>query len=558
MLNSKFRKTVASFLLVMVLLSGVRGFCEDHVYGRMSGEDGEVLRFNMSYIHFNNKSEYMNYVDKTRDTLSEVAPNYFNIDEKGNLKLTSIIDKDFIDAMHERGIRVVPYLSNNWNRTGGRLALMKRVELAAEIAGVIEKYNLDGINVDIEDLTEADRDRHTDFIARLRANMGDDKVLAVAVSANPKGRDTGWAGSYDYEALAEHADYLMVMTYDEHYRGSSPGPVASLDFVEKSIKYALTKTTPDKIVLGIPFYGRIWKSGGGISGQGLSLLQVWGLISNYKSSTMFSSANLAPRATINIKSSDKKPSISAGTLGAGTYTVWYEDEKSIGYKLDLVEKYDLKGTGSWSLGQEPSSIWNYYGMRLNGFDFNDLGDHAFKNEILYCFKKGLFTEESLKDKMFFEPDEYITRADTVYALTKAFYGNEKNESSKDSFTDIRGHRFYDEILIAASNGIIMGNGAGQFNPDACVTKEELAVMVDRFYYMKDMVYASRSSFSHLTGRARNFEDVDRVSCSWSYNSIDRVSRSGLMVPLSQTRFDPKKPLTKGELAEILYRLDSMK
>lgn len=556
MYNRIFKRGSFLIILVLIFTYGTHVLYAEHVYGSLSQESKSVLRFNMSYIHFNNKSEYIDYVNSTEDTLSEVAPNYFNIDGKGNLVITNLIDKDFIDEMHKRGIRVVPYLSNNWNRTAGRLALMKRVELAEQIAAVIEKYDLDGINVDIEDLTEADRDRHTDFIARLRQSMGDEKTIAVAVSANPKAKDTGWAGSYDYEALAQYADYLMLMAYDEHYKGSEPGPVAGIDFVEKSIKYALTKVSPDKIVLGIPFYGRIWKSGGGISGQGLSLLQVQGLISNYKSSIIFSSANLAPRATINIKTNDKKPSIAAGVLGSGTYTVWYEDEKSLKYKLDLVERYDLKGTGSWSLGQEPSSVWNYYGPRLNGYDLKDISDHNYKNEILYGFKKGFFTTETLKDKSLFGPDENITRADAVYALTKLFYPQQKNSSEEIFFTDIEGHCVYEEICIAASNGIIRGNGSGDFNPDSYVTKEELAVMIDRVFYGRDIVYASRSSYSDNVGKARNFTDVSRELSGWSYHSIDRTARSGILSPVSETRFDPKKLLTKGELAEILFRLDS--
>lgn len=47
------------------------------------------------------------------------------------------------------------------------------------------------------------------------------------MAANPKGWTTGWHGSYDYKSLAEYADYLMIMAYDESWNGSSEGPVAS-------------------------------------------------------------------------------------------------------------------------------------------------------------------------------------------------------------------------------------------------------------------------------------------------------------------------------------------
>ena len=61
------------------------------------------------------------------------------------------------------------------------------------------------------------------------------------------------------------------MTYEEHYEGGISGPVASIGFVENSIRYALEKTSADKIVLGIPFFGRVWSlSDDRIVGKGIS------------------------------------------------------------------------------------------------------------------------------------------------------------------------------------------------------------------------------------------------------------------------------------------------
>ena len=50
----------------------------------------------------------------------------------------------------------------------------------------------------------------------------------------------------------------------------------------------------------------------------------------------------------------------------GKYVVWYENDKSYGAKLSLVEKYNLKGAGSWALGQEAPSIWDHYEEWVNG------------------------------------------------------------------------------------------------------------------------------------------------------------------------------------------------
>ena len=78
-----------------------------------------------------------------------------------------------------------------------------------------------------------------DFIRLLREKLPGDKILAVAVAANPYYTNSGWQGSYDYAELAKYSDYLMIMAYDESYETGPAGPVAGLPFVEKSILYAL-------------------------------------------------------------------------------------------------------------------------------------------------------------------------------------------------------------------------------------------------------------------------------------------------------------------------------
>ncbi|MEX2460142.1 MAG: glycosyl hydrolase family 18 protein [Paenibacillaceae bacterium] len=77
--------------------------------------------------------------------------------------------------------------------------------------------------------------------------------------ANPYGYTSGFEDAYPLKALATLCDYIMLMAYDEHYPGDTEaGPVASLPFVEQSIQSALTQIPSTQLVLGIPFYGRLW------------------------------------------------------------------------------------------------------------------------------------------------------------------------------------------------------------------------------------------------------------------------------------------------------------
>lgn len=134
----------------------------------------------------------------------------------------------------------------------------------------IEQYDLDGVNVDIENVTASYRDAYTKLVRMLREKLPAEKRCP---SRWPPTQwvDHRWHGSYDYAALATYADYLMVMAYDESWEGSAPGPVASIDFVERSLAYALEHAPADKIVLGVPFYGRIWSADGRFNGSGIGI-----------------------------------------------------------------------------------------------------------------------------------------------------------------------------------------------------------------------------------------------------------------------------------------------
>lgn len=323
--------------------------------------------FNMSYIYFGNTSTYVSYIDKTQGNLKVIAPSFFDINPDGSLKVNASLTHSFVEDMHKKGVKVVPFVSNHWDRNSGRAALQNREKLAQDIAKAVATYNLDGVNVDIENVTEVDKDNYTDFVKLLSEKVPSEKEVSVAVAANPNGWTKGWHGSYDYNQLAKHADYLMIMAYDESYPGGPEGPVASLPWVERSINFAINQgVARDKIVLGIPFFGRYWEEGKSIGGDGIPNSRVQEMITKYESTVTFDEKTQSPKATITIKKGDPPFVVSGKTLGPGTYHIWFENEQSIKAKVDLVHKYEIKGTGSWALGQEDPAIWENYGVWLKG------------------------------------------------------------------------------------------------------------------------------------------------------------------------------------------------
>lgn len=309
--------------------------------------------FTLSYLFGGTSNSYSNYVSNTNGILTTASPGYFDIDSTGNLVITPSYDSEFVKKMQSQRIRVVPFLSNHWDREVGVKGLQNRRKLADDIAKFVLTNNLDGVQVDIENVTEKERDQYTDLVRLLHQKLSPQKEVSVAVAGNPNGWTSGWHGSYDYPQLNKYSDYLMIMSYDESFYGGPPGPVASFPWVKRSIEYALSQGIPaEKIVLGLPFFGRYWKQGEEVGGQGITNVQINQLISSFNATPVYYDDLKSIEVVITIPEATN-----VTTLSPGTYTIWYEDIRGVQSKLDLVREFRLRGNGSWKLGDENPEIW---------------------------------------------------------------------------------------------------------------------------------------------------------------------------------------------------------
>ncbi len=523
--SKELAKSIGLVLLILTLLP----------YGQASAS---TTKFNMTYMYFGNTHQHIDFVDKTKGSLNMVSPSYFDLNEDGSLKLTTKINSSFIKEMQRRKIKVVPFLSNHWSREVARAALKNRETLAQDIADAVVKYNLDGVNSDLENITEEDREAYVDFIKLLRQKLPKGKELSVAVMANPNGRGTGISGGHDYKGLAQHSDYLMIMAYDESYRGGPTGPVASINFVEKSIQYAVKQVAPDKVVLGIPFYGRYWNAAESTGGYGIHLTQIDTLLSKYKGVVTFDDKSKSPKVTFTIKAEDEKFSVFGRELGPGNYTVWYENEESIKHKLRLVQKYNIKGTGSWSLGQETAQVWNYYHLWLNGKYYTDIDKHWAQDAILEMEIRGWMKGTSSTQ---FSPNRTLNRAETVSILVKAMGLQDKTVSSQ-SFKDVlKNHWAWREIEIAKEYGIIQGKGNGIFAPGEVLTREQVAAMLDNVL-KKEAEGPRQNPFKDMT------------PLNWSYGAVAMMSNRGIINGFEDGTFRPVEKITRAQMAAMMQKM----
>ncbi|NLY74368.1 MAG: SH3 domain-containing protein [Firmicutes bacterium] len=206
-----------------------------------------------------------------------------------------------------------------------------------------------GVNIDFENVPARDRAYLTAFFRELAAALRPRNLLVTASipAKTYDDRSSAHSGAYDYQAIAPYLDQVMIMTYDEHYAGGAPGPVASLPWVEKVVKYALQSFPAQKIVLGLAAYGYDWGLG---SGKALHFNGIQNLIRKH---------NLVPKWHAEYK----VPYFTYKSWGV-THQVWYENSYSASYKVDLVKKYGLKGIAVWRLGYEDPNIWSVLRQKL--------------------------------------------------------------------------------------------------------------------------------------------------------------------------------------------------
>ena len=369
-------------------------------------------RLSVGYI-YNSPNAYSSIVRGTNGSINVVSPTGFDLTFDGRLTLSFPIDKSFVDEMHQKGIQVTPFLSNHWVSSKGKAALDNPERLVASLKEIILEKDLDGVNVDIENIPSEYRDKLTYFVRRLREELPRGKQISIAVAANPNRLTNTWVAAYDCGALARYADYLVLMAYDEHGQGGAAGPVASFGFVEKSLKVILEEVSRDKVVLGIPLYGRYWKEEAEVGGDALTLMAIEKLMKDKKLKPILDQNSLSVSVTFEVIEGEEE---SYYGLESGIYTIWYENEASIKAKLKLINDYDIKGSALWALSQEEKSIWNYYKTALNEKEYVTENDLRIKARHLAYGKL---------------PIKKVYRTEVIYRGEKEEVAHPKNHLAKN-------------------------------------------------------------------------------------------------------------------------------
>lgn len=303
----------------------------------------QVLGFT-TYYYSGDTSSYNSIIANT-STIDEIATQTYTTDASGNI--SGLIPSNQLTYANSNGIKTYVMLQNNFDGNIAKSVLenqTNRQALENNLLNAVKTYGYKGVNVDLEGVFYYDRNYYTTFVQELY-NLLTPQGYSVTLSVPAKTSDSptnSWSGAYDYASLSKYCDQIAVMTYDEHYPGGTAGPVASLGWVENVVKFAVTVIPPEKIMLGTAAYGYDWSS---------SATKAYGISGMYN----LAAAN---NATVQWDDISKTPYFNYTDASGVSHSAWFENSQSLGYKLDLVNSYNLNGIAIWRLGLENTDYWN--------------------------------------------------------------------------------------------------------------------------------------------------------------------------------------------------------
>ncbi|UOQ42812.1 LysM peptidoglycan-binding domain-containing protein [Halobacillus salinarum] len=219
------------------------------------------------------------------------------------------------------------------------------------ISNVLNKMaekHYSGLNIDFEYVYPEDRQNYNDFLKRVTEQLHErGYIVSTALAPKISGDQQGLLyEAHDYAQQAQIVDFIILMTYEWGWAGGRPWAIAPINKVKEVLDYAVTVIPRDKIVMGVPLYGRDWKIPWveGTYARTVSPKQAVQLASLYGVPIQYNEQYQSPY----FRYADEQ---------GQQHEVWFEDARSVQAKYDVVKEYGLRGISYWVLGNPFPQNW---------------------------------------------------------------------------------------------------------------------------------------------------------------------------------------------------------
>lgn len=279
----------------------------------------------------------------TATGVNVIAPTWYSVtDESGNM--SSYASSDFVNKMHQRGIDVWALVSDfdtNVDFTKLYSSKAARTNMVNKLVSEAKSYGFDGINLDYENIKSAYAKDYLQFVRELSVACERNGLVLSTDNYKPE----AYNRCYNLKEQSRFVDYVIVMAYDEHYAGSEAGSVASLPFVKEAVEDTVALVGQEHVIAGIPFYTRIWTTADGKTTSRAVGMQA-------------AIDQLNSDGQVALWNDDCGQYVASYTVGSSTRQIWFEEEKSIEAKMQVIQNENTAGVACWKLGLEKSTVWS--------------------------------------------------------------------------------------------------------------------------------------------------------------------------------------------------------
>ena len=305
---------------------------------------------NMVWHQVTNQSANDNVMSLLENTkgITAISPTWFRIASVDGT-LSSLASESYVARMKEQGIEVWALVDNFHPDVDTFQVLSytsRRERLVNEIIAAAIKYGLNGINIDFESLDVETGPHYIQFLRELSVKCRTNGIVLSVDNYVP----ASYNAFYDREEQGEIVDYVIIMGYDEHHsRSETAGSVASIDYTREALENTLEEVPAEKIIMGIPFYTRLWREATidgvtSLSSEALSMASAESVIEQYGAEPVWDEET-------------GQYYIEYERDGA-VYKMWQEEERSIEEKMKVIHDAQIAGVAAWRLGYETPEIWN--------------------------------------------------------------------------------------------------------------------------------------------------------------------------------------------------------
>lgn len=202
-------------------------------------------------------------------------------------------------------------------------------------------------------------------------------------------------------------------------------------------------------------------------------------------------------------------------------------------------------TNDVSVETTPEAI-RYAMALMRGIDvpqFTDVAEDAWYHDYVYdLVYRGVVNGMTATT---YEPEGKLTRAQFVKLLACSLADAEtlKTYEGKHPFKDSEGHWAETYIAWAKDKGIVEGVSATEFDPEAPITREQMATIFGR-YALKQGIELPKSD-----NAAGSFPDADKIS-EYAREFVELMRIAGILNGYEDGTFRPQGNATRAEAAKL--------